>query len=278
MTIKSISLIFIQENQPQNSAACAYALNVAEAANAHLAVCIGVPPLYVPLDAPSMEVSVWAEQENKERKIAAELASGQIEAAAAGRGISAGHEIVGDAYDPIFPRLVQFSRVSDLCIVPAPDKNAPIQHDLVVELLIASGVPVIVVPRSWAKARPFASAVVAWDGSGPAARAARDALPLLHMADSVEVVSIHGEKALPGQLEGADIATHLARHCKKVEASELPVQNGNVAQTIRQHAHIVHADLVVMGGYGHSRFREFILGGATRDMLKHIEIPTLFSH
>lgn len=278
MSLKTISFIFMQEAEAPGAAACAYVLGLAEAAGAHLNVGIGVSPVIVPIDTPAAELMIFVEEENKQRKEAARRAALKLEADAAARGVAASHEIDGDAYDPIFPKLIRFARASDLCVTPAPRDNEPIAHDLAIELLMASGVPLLVVPPAWPGGRPIINAIVAWDGGAPCARAVRDASPLLRMADNVEIVSIHGEKDLPGDVAGADIAAHLARHCKRVVASQVPAQDKNVAQTLRQHAHLVRADLIVMGGYGHSRLRELVLGGVTRDMLKHIEIPTLLSH
>lgn len=278
MSIKTVSLIFLQPRQPQESAACAYAIAMAGRHGAHLAVCIGILPLYIPMDVPSPEVAVWAEKENTERKAAANAAGVIIAAAAAGQGVAASFEVDSDAYDPIFPHLVQFARTSDLAVVQAPADGDGMQHEMVLELLMASGVPIVVVPGNWKQAGPPKTVVVAWDGGRPAARAVRDAMPLLEEAETVEIVSIHGEKDLPGQVAGEAIAKHLSRHCKRVVASGLPAQNRDVADTIRRHAHLVHADLIVMGGYGHSRMREFVMGGVTRAMLKHVEIPALLTH
>ena len=136
----------------------------------------------------------------------------------------------------------------------------------------------LVVPPSWTKFAAIETGTLAWDGSGQSARAMRDALPLLREAKSVEIVSILGEKDLAGQIPGADIARHLARHCRKVATAELPVQGGNVAHTLFEHAKLLRSDLVVMGCYGHSRLREYIFGGVTRETLAHTEIPTLLSH
>ena len=278
MTIRTVSLILVDTDRPQESAACLYALKLAEMTKAHLAVCIGVPPLFIASATPFAEIGVWVEQENSERRRAAKAACELILAAAALRGVTASSQINADAYDPIFPHLVQFARVSDLSVVQVPDDHKTLQHDLIIELMMTSGVPTIVVPRSWKTTGAIKTAVVAWDGTAPAARAVRDAMPLLEQADVVEIVSVHGEKDLPDQVAGTEIAKHLARHCKQVQTSDLPVQDKNVAATLRQHAHLGRVDLIVMGGYGHSRFSEFVMGGVTRDMLKHVEIPTLLSH
>jgi nucleotide-binding universal stress UspA family protein len=103
-------------------------------------------------------------------------------------------------------------------------------------------------------------------------------MPLLAAAEMVEVVSVLGEKDIAAEASGADIARHLARHCPEVCVNVLPVGEDGVAATLFAHGILTRADLMVMGGYGHSRLREFILGGVTRDTLARTDIPTLLSH
>jgi nucleotide-binding universal stress UspA family protein len=92
------------------------------------------------------------------------------------------------------------------------------------------------------------------------------------------VVCVTGEKIMPSIAPGADLAHYLARHCPRVTETELPVADNDVAATLRQHASLTRADLLVLGGYGHSRFREFVLGGVTRSMLRESAIPMLMAH
>jgi nucleotide-binding universal stress UspA family protein len=87
-----------------------------------------------------------------------------------------------------------------------------------------------------------------------------------------------GEKDIAAEASGADIARHLARHCPEVCVNVLPVGENGVAATLFAHGTLTRADLMVMGGYGHSHLREFILGGVTRDTLARTDIPTLLSH
>ena len=154
----------------------------------------------------------------------------------------------------------------------------PQQRDIVIDMLFGSGVPLLLVPANWNKPGPIRKAIVAWDGGASAARAVRDALPLLADAEMVEVVSVLGEKDIAAEASGADIARHLARHCREVSVNVLPVREDGVAATLFAHGILTRADLMVMGGYGHSRLREFVLGGVTRDTLARTDIPTLLSH
>jgi nucleotide-binding universal stress UspA family protein len=120
--------------------------------------------------------------------------------------------------------------------------------------------------------------MVCWDGSHNSARAAADAMPFLVRAKVVEVVIVTGERGKSEELPGADIAKHLARHGLNVEINRIVASDKDVANTILSHAADADADFIVMGGYGHSRLREFILGGTTREILASMTVPTLMSH
>jgi nucleotide-binding universal stress UspA family protein len=119
--------------------------------------------------------------------------------------------------------------------------------------------------------------MLCWDDSSNAARAFADALPLMRRAKTIEVLTIAADDR-PDQLAGADIASHLSRHGLKVELKRIVATETDIASTILSHVADAAADFVVMGGYGHSRLREFVLGGATRGMLQAMTVPTLMSH
>ena len=120
--------------------------------------------------------------------------------------------------------------------------------------------------------------MVCWDGSRNAARAVGDAMPLAAGARKPSrSSSSHGENGKSDELPGADIAHHLARHGLKVELQRI-VSDSDVANTILSQAADARTDFIVMGGYGHSRMREFVLGGATRGILASMTVPTLMSH
>jgi len=120
--------------------------------------------------------------------------------------------------------------------------------------------------------------MVGWDGSRSAARAVADAMPLLVRAKVTEVVMVASEPAKSEEMPGADIARHLARHGAKVEVKSIVTAETGVDSTILSHAADTSADFLVMGGYGHSRLREFILGGVTRGILSSMTLPILMSH
>ena len=120
--------------------------------------------------------------------------------------------------------------------------------------------------------------VVAWDFSQPAARAVADALPILEKAKRVELLTVTNEKVLPSKRSAADLAKNLAYHGVDVTIETVDALEEEIGDVLESYADIHKTDLLVMGAYGHSRVREFILGGATKSMLSRPPIPILLSH
>lgn len=174
------------------------------------------------------------------------------------------------------------ARHADLTVLPGlrRDGDDLALHDHFHDVLRQSGRPVLMVPAGSTAPLPPKRAVVAWKPTREAARAVADAMPLLRCADRVDVVVIDpavGERAYGGE-PGADIAAHLARHELRVDVMVRPSMNFSVAYALLEHARTVGADLLVAGGYGHSRLREAVLGGTTRELLQTAHLPVLFSH
>jgi nucleotide-binding universal stress UspA family protein len=177
----------------------------------------------------------------------------------------------------------QHALYADFSIVGVPDADQPgarTAYGYFEALLFESGRPVLTVP---AKASPPSSSghvVVAWHPAREAARALNDALPLLASATSVDVVHV----AAPGGAArgegdaGLDISLHLARHGLEVNTVSRPLVADSVALTLLQHCRESGAQLMVAGAYGHTRAREWLLGGATRELLRKSAIPMLFAH
>jgi nucleotide-binding universal stress UspA family protein len=119
---------------------------------------------------------------------------------------------------------------------------------------------------------------VCWDGSRAATRAVADSMPLLKKAKLVEIVMVASKPGKADEIPGADLGQHLARHGLKVEVKRITSSEIDVPSTILSYAADSSADMIVMGGYGHSRLREFILGGVTRGILETMTVPVLMSH
>jgi len=148
------------------------------------------------------------------------------------------------------------------------------------QLLLNSGRPVLVVPIDATLTLPLRRVVMAWKPTREATRALHDALPLIAPGSEIDVLMIDPQvtEGRHGEQPGADIAAHLARHGFKVNVVAQPREGLSDGVNLLQHAQNVDADLLVMGGYGHARWREVVLGGATRTVLDEARKPVLFSH
>lgn len=147
-------------------------------------------------------------------------------------------------------------------------------------LLIESGRPVLVIPPRCKVPVPPKRIVAAWRPTRECARAFHDALPLLIAAESVDILIVDpvGGELGHGEQPGADIAAHLARHGVKVNVQVRQSYDNRIASILLDHARDMHANMLVVGGYGHSRFREWALGGVTRELLFEANIPVFYSH
>ena len=158
--------------------------------------------------------------------------------------------------------------------------DASIIRDFFTALLLDTGRPVLLVPSGFAW-RPAKHAVLAWRPTREATRALHDAIPLLRGTESIDVLEVDPEcgTECDSPPPGGDVATHLGRHGLKGRAVSYQSRGESVASALIKHAQDSGADLLVAGGYGHSRFREWVLGGATRELLSGTcSVPILFSH
>ncbi len=175
------------------------------------------------------------------------------------------------------------TRYADLTVVgqAPPDSSEAGAADGVPEgvILAASG-PVLVVPHYGAYESAGTHVMVAWDASAAAARAVRDALPVLAKANKVTVLSVNPEKSHSrhGEAPGSDIALHLARHGVRAETSISYSDEVDAGDMVLSRLADLGADMLVMGAYGHTRLRELLLGGVTRHILAHMTAPVLMSH
>jgi nucleotide-binding universal stress UspA family protein len=160
----------------------------------------------------------------------------------------------------------------------AADGSVPL--DLSDRMVMEAGRPVVVVPYAWRYHAIGDHVLIAWNARREACRAVNDALPILEQAKSVRVLALKGRGKLKGHgdLPGADIAAHLARHGIQVEAEFGTAEDIDVGDMLLSTVASEGADLLVMGGYGRSRMREYVMGGATQHMLRHMTVPVLMSH
>jgi nucleotide-binding universal stress UspA family protein len=187
--------------------------------------------------------------------------------------------------DDTHASLCMHARYADLLVLGQHDQSDPqpaVAADLPETVVLHSGRPVLIVPYAGAFPALGRNVLIAWNASREAARAVSDALPFLQRAADVRIVVFdpHGGFDGHGREPGADVATWLARHGIRPEVTRESGGNGgngDVGNRLLSRAADFGSDLIVMGGYGHSRFRETLLGGVTRTILKHMTVPVLMS-
>jgi nucleotide-binding universal stress UspA family protein len=175
--------------------------------------------------------------------------------------------------------LVEHARLRDLTLIPVRDADS-VEQWYAETVIFGSGRPTLVLPEASRRGRAPAldTVAIAWDFSRPAARAVADVLPLLERAKRVRVVTVVNEKDIASRRSGAELARHLARHGIDIALDEFDSEGRGIGEALEAYVDSRNADLLVMGAYGHSRVREFILGGATRSVLARPPVPVFLSH
>lgn len=184
-------------------------------------------------------------------------------------------------YGAAAPVIGMRARLSDVTVVSRPPANSPDTDQTILEaVLFHSGRPVIIVPPGWVRAPIGQSVLVCWKPTRESARALGDAAPLLASATKVSVVTVDARPSGDGDgpQPGADISAHLARRGCQAELINVDSMGRTEAAAIQDQARAVAADLIVMGGFGHSRLSEMVFGGVTREFLQTSTVPVLMSH
>lgn len=279
--IKDLLIPYV--NAESEGAPVATAIAIAQTFEAHVAMLVTVDvPAPMPSDWGAMAYDIYARLHEEARRRADARADG-LRARFANADVPV--EVrVAEAVS-VYPQntAAMHARHADLTVLPTMPRDGAenmLVHDCFHDVLRHSGRPVLAVPAGSTATLPPRRAVIAWKPTREAARAVADAMPLLKMADAVDVLVVDpvvGEAGHGGE-PGADIAAHLARHGLKVDVVTRPRMNFSVAYALLDHARMVGADLLVAGGYGHSRLREAMLGGTTRELLQTAHLPVLFSH
>ena len=256
-----------------------YAISVAAAFDAHLA---GIAFLYDPImpvsGAGYIPADVIATQERDSQE-ATRSALDRFTAACRRAGIAAEPLTLSTSFAGVGEQFGRIARRFDLSIVGQAEPETSEVEEIVAEsALFESGRPLIMVPYIQKAPLKLDRVMVCWDGGRAAARAIADAMPLLRRAGHVDVVIVTDERGKRDQIEGADMGAHLARHGLNVEVTRTALGDIDVADVILSRAADISTDFIVMGGYGHSRLREFVLGGVTRSILRSMTVPVLMSH
>lgn len=266
------------DNLAQNSVRVALACAMARDHGAHLA---GVVVIHRP------EVPGYARSQIGEKVLAAIAEAARVDAETAGREFREQCDKAGVAAESridkgeLVETLAMHARYADMIVIGQNIGDDTSETSIADRFILNAARPVLVVPSTGKFSKVGETVMVAWDAGRPATRAVNDALPLLQKAKKVHVVAADPLQGRHhhGQMPGADIGLHLARHGVKAEVSTLSLGDDiDVGNALLSRAADFGADMIVMGAYGHARLRELVLGGVTRLMLREMTVPVLMSH
>ena len=272
--------VIVKLEQQARDPAQDFSISVAKTLGAHL---VGVALAFVPevlSRFPQLPRDMLAEIVTHSEN-AAQAAIDRFDAAARQRDVSREHRMLKAATEAEAPSvLATFARRFDLSVLMQSEPNVVNNDDMIETSLLESGRPLVVVPYIQREGLQLNRVICCWDGSRAATRAINDALPLLVRAGTIDLLIVLNEKTGSEEQErhGIELEKHLARHDVKVEIETTRAADIDVTDAILSYAADRSGTLIVMGGYGHSRLREIILGGATRDMLKSMTVPIFMSH
>lgn len=278
MAVKDILLTLTSYPDPTPVAVIDRAVSLASLLGAHIAAISCEVHVQVPgsfLSGPGNVGAIVASEAHKSRKNAQDLLA-TFESTAQKSGVA--HEIVLDRClsSEVPDVLVEYARFRDLAIVPLPESYDQWYAEAII---FGSGRPTIVLPEASA-AREFGlnRVLIGWDFSRAATRAVSDAIPIMEKAREVCILTVTNEKAIPSRRSSSELAKNLSKHGIDVVVEEVDAAGRAIGRVFAEQVASRRADLLVMGAYGHSRFREFVLGGATRSILTKPPIPVLLSH
>lgn len=257
----------------------AVALDLARRFGAHLTgMALAVDPIVPGFVVAPLPVDV-IERARTQAIDAAEQAIARFTAAAERLGVPTEARVAEILMGGAPDGFVVNCRTTDLVVIGQDDPKRPEpMREMMIEAALFEGTaPLLLVPHISESRIALDRVMIGWDGGRTAARAVRAALPILETAKAISVVMIDRAGSNPGE-PGADLATWLARHGLGVEVTQIEAPDISIADALLDHAADRSFDLLVMGGYGHSRVREFLLGGATRGILASMTLPVLMAH
>jgi nucleotide-binding universal stress UspA family protein len=202
-----------------------------------------------------------------------------FETIAIGRNVEHGHNLLRAKPIDVPTRVAEEARFRDLTIFPLKETDASGQA-IAEELIFDSGRPVLILPDDAKRQFPnsFDSIAVAWDFSRAATRAVADALPLLERGKNIRIFTVTGEKVIKTSASTPALVRHLWLHGIEATVDDVKSNGRAIGNVFKAYVEEQKVDLLVMGAYGHSKMREFILGGATVSMLSHPPTWVLMSH
>lgn len=271
--------------QVDDSAACKArvdaAIELAGRFDAHLTALYLIPEIMLPVAVEGyIGADMYTNIEQQERERGEAVLEGFRQAAEA-ETIEYDTRMDQAAVAEFSDRLEVQSRYTDLLIVGQPDhtEDGPMMPSPG-DVALSASAPVLIAPFIGQKSGFGKRPMIAWNASREAARAVKGAMPFIERADAVDVVTVAPREGRDahGELPGADIALHLARHGVEVDVQRLEGGDIDVGNALLSHAADRDSDLLIMGCYGHSRLREWMLGGATRTILQSMTVPIVMAH
>lgn len=278
MAIRDLVCILEATEKP-STAPLAQALALAKTYGAEASVLVAAPKASAPYSLFSVgTISDLVKRENDLVRSRAESLSADVKAELSKAGCKGGVDLQLESYQTLLQRAREYALCNDLTVISRP--GGVIEHSEVLfeEMLFTAGRPVLLPVPDAKPIERVNKMIVAWDGSTYAARALSSALALFGGMEEAEVVVVRGEKDLSEMVPAAKAVAHIGRHGLSAKAVELKTDSEGVSSTINTHAVKSGADLVVMGAFGRSRLREFVLGGVTRNLTRFSSRPLLVSH
>lgn len=281
MSWKDVLVMVAEAEADEPAIALAEAL-AAQCKDCHLAAAFLTPLPDEPLAyEPTVVAGVWAELLGRARQ-EAEVERKKVEARLKRSGREAELRSAEALSRDLGRVAAVHARYADVAVMTRPSEGAGVElrEEIIEGVLFHSGRPALIAPPNWKGASVGKRVVVAWDASREATRALSEADDLLEFAEAVTVVTVDAKPKMfgHGDQPGANIAGHLSRRGLPADVRNVDSMGRSASLAILEEAQALNADLIVMGGYAHSRLRELVFGGATRDLLRSTTVPLLMAH
>ena len=274
MSYKTILAVLTPNGEAGPAPLMPTALDLAARWQAHLTLMIMVPQITTYIDGGvgyagyvSVEDDLVGVKKANEMKDA-------IDHQARSNGVTVTTMVAREAFDLNMARFVANGRLHDVILMR---RDETLAQYLVEAALFETGRPCLMVPVARPNMVALKKILVAWDGTLQSSRAVHEAMPLLKHAETIEIITISGEKNLKSHCSGADLARLLTAHDLVVTATDLPAEH-KAGNMLMDYALAKDIDLLVTGAYAHSRFRQMIFGGVTSTLLAEARLPVLMAH
>ncbi|CAN7660589.1 universal stress protein [Rhizobium sp. LjRoot30] len=233
-------------------------------------------PMHSPFSGLMLDVPAMVSQARAQSRQAGAALVASFEKAASDRDVKLRISQIEEVPTALGEAISQNARYHDLCVLGL-GRDKHLLRQTAEDVIFRAGTPALLVPED-AETANYSNVSIAWDGSSVAARAVRDAWPFLKRATTISILSVHDEKALPAEDIGQKLAKYLDQHGLKAQALKISTKGRPISDTLQEHAGGKSGGILVMGGFGYSRLRDFVLGGATNGILQSLAMPVFLSH